>query len=68
MSSDMLASVKGGVNAVSDSMGRQLGFETSSGNKGSVSVYPLAKKCARQVFGSKSQAFSRSELAQALAG
>ena len=68
MSSDMLASVKGDVNAVSGSMGRQLGFETSSDNKGSASVYLLAKKSARQVFVSKSQAFLRSQLAQALAG
>jgi len=68
MSYDMLASVKDDVNAVSEPMGWQLGFETSSGNKGSASVYPLAKKSARQVFESKSQAFSGNELAQALAG
>ena len=68
MSIDMLASVKGDVNAGSGSMGRQLGFETNSGNKGSASVYPLAKKSAGQVFGSKSQAFSKNELAQPFAG
>ena len=68
MSIDMLALVKGGVNAASDARGRQLGFETSAGNKVAASVYPLAKKCAQQVFGSKSQAFLRNELAQALAG
>ena len=51
MSDDMLASVKGDVNAVSEPMGRQLGFETSSGNKGSVSVYPLAKNAPKSCWG-----------------
>ena len=68
MSVDMLASVKGDVNAVNEPRGRQLGFETNSVNKGSASVYPLAKKSPGQVFESKSQAFLRNELAQALAG
>jgi hypothetical protein len=69
MSLDMLASVERAVNPVSDSLGRKLGYETSFRNQGSAPVFPLAKKNpARNFFGSRRQAFSRTGLDQALAG